>query len=153
MRVFKCKVEKFFKTQTTLSAVLQRLTNFKVEELADAASKGAVWIQKNSRGKILRIRRIDENVMPKDLISFYFDKKVLNLPTLKKLELLYEDRNYGIWIKPAGVVSQGSQASDHASLLRYVEIVKKRKSILCTDWTVKLKDLSSSPILKMRLQN
>ncbi|WP_408097676.1 RluA family pseudouridine synthase [Peredibacter sp. HCB2-198] len=130
MRIFKAPVSKFFSQRTTLGEFLQKLTKLPEQDLADAAQKGAVWIQRNAKGKTLRIRGLKEQVGPQDLIQCFYDPKVLKLPAVTESECLYEDQNYGIWIKAAGVVPQGSQAGDHASLLRYVEIARKKEVFL-----------------------
>ncbi len=130
MKIYKSQVNKIFPQQTTLGEFLLKITKFKEEDLADAALKGAVWIQRKGTGKTLRIRSLKETVYPLDVIQLFYDPKVLKLPTVSKLVSLFENDHYGIWIKPAGVVPQGSQAGDHASLLRYVEKVKKKEVFL-----------------------
>jgi tRNA pseudouridine32 synthase/23S rRNA pseudouridine746 synthase len=107
-----------------------KLTNLTPTQYGDAANKGGVWIQRNGKGKIQRIRSLKETVSPQDIVQVFFDPKVLGLPEVTNLSAVYEDENYGVWIKPAGVVPQGSQASDHASLLRYVEKVRNKEVYL-----------------------
>lgn len=121
MKTYKTEVKKFFPQRTTLGELLMKLTKLTPAQLGDAATKGAVWIQRQGRGKILRIRILNETITPEDIVQFNYDPKVLSLPEVTHLDSLYTDENYGVWIKPAGVVPQGSPASDHASVLRYVE--------------------------------
>jgi tRNA pseudouridine32 synthase/23S rRNA pseudouridine746 synthase len=121
MKIYKSQVKKFFSQETSLGEFLLKLTPLNPKELGDVAQKGGVWIQKRGKGKILRARVLKGLVHPEDLIQVFYDPKVLKLPEIKNLEPIYESQHYGIWIKPAGVVPQGSQTSDHASLLRYVE--------------------------------
>ncbi len=130
MKIFRGQVRKFFSQSIPLGDLLFKLTPLRPEELVEVANKGGVWIQKRGKGKILRIRNLKENVSPDDVISVYYDPKVLALPEIKHLDCLYEDLNYGVWVKPAGVVPQGSEASDHASVLRYVEKFKKKEVYL-----------------------
>ena len=130
MKVFKSSVGKYFSSSIGLGEFLIKLTQLSPEDVLDSALKGAVWIQRRGKGKILRIRNLDEVVLPADQIQVFFDKKILKLPTLKDVACLYEDVNYGAWVKPAGVLAQGTQAGDHTSLLRYVEINKKREVFL-----------------------
>lgn len=130
MKVFKSQVKKYFSQRTSLGEFLLKLTPLKPLELGDAATKGAVWIQKNGKGKILRIRELNSQVSPEDIVQIFFDPKVLKLPEVPPLEPIFEDNNYGVWPKPPGVVPQGSQSSDHASLLRYVEKVKGKEVFL-----------------------
>lgn len=130
MKVYKSQVKKLFPQRTTLGDFLLKLTPLTPSQLGEAATKGAVWIQRKNKGKTLRIRGLKENLDPEDMIQLFYDPKVLNLPEVTHLEEIYEDENYGVWIKPAGVVPQGSQSSDHASLLRYVEKFKNKEVYL-----------------------
>lgn len=130
MKNYKSTVNKFFSQRTTLGEFLQKLTKLPEKEINEAASKGAVWIQRNGKGKILRIRSVNEVVGLQDVIQCFYDPKVLRLPTVSHSECIYEDKNYGIWIKPVNVVPQGTQTGDHASLLRYVEVAKKHEVFL-----------------------
>src|SRR5690606_36069028 len=114
MKIYESQVNKFSPQQTTLGDFLLKLTKLKEEDLADAALKGAVWIQRKGKGKILRIRSLKETVYPLDVIQLFYDPRVFKLPTITKLDSLFENEHYGIWVKPAGVVPQGSQAGDHA---------------------------------------
>jgi tRNA pseudouridine32 synthase/23S rRNA pseudouridine746 synthase len=107
-----------------------KLTKLTPAQQGEVAIKGGVWIQRRGKGKILRIRSLKETIEPSDIVTVNFDHKVLSIPELSDLESLYEDENYGVWIKPAGAVPQGSQASDHASVLRYVEKVKNKEVFL-----------------------
>ena len=130
MRTYKAQVKKYFPQRTTLGEVLMKMTSLPPKELGEAASKGAVWIQRGGKGKILRIRILKESVSPEDVIQLNYDPKVLRLPEVTHLDCLYEDSNYGIWVKPPGVVPQGSATSDHASLLRYVEKIRGKEVFL-----------------------
>ncbi len=124
MKTYKATVKTHFPQRTTLGEFLRKLTPLTPTQLGEVAEKGGVWIQRRGKGRILRIRVLRDAVAPEDVIYVYYDPKVLALPDLTDLTALYEDANYGVWIKPAGAVPQGSQASDHASVLRYVEKVR-----------------------------
>jgi tRNA pseudouridine32 synthase/23S rRNA pseudouridine746 synthase len=113
-----------------LSALLSFSSKLPPEKIADACAKGAVWLQKGGKGKILKERNANYSVKPQDILTFYYDPRVLSLPTLKEAECLEETKHYGVWIKKAGVVTQGTQAGDHTSLLRYVEVTKKKETFL-----------------------
>lgn len=130
MKIYKAQVKKFFSQKVSLGEFLLKLTNLKPAELGDAASKGAVWIQKKGKGKILRIRVLNDIVFPDDMIQLFYDPKVLKIPEVRDLKPIYEDENYGVWQKPAGVVPQGSQSGDHASLLRFVELHRGKEVFL-----------------------
>ena len=126
MKVFKSTV----KESVTLSALLSSSSKLPPEKISDACLKGAVWLQKGGRGKILRERNPGFMLKPTDIVTFYYDPKVLSMRTLDSAECLEETRHYGVWVKKAGVVTQGTQAGDHTSLLRYVEVARKRETFL-----------------------
>lgn len=130
MKTYKAPVKKFFSQRTALGEFLMKLTPLTPGQLGEVAMKGGVWIQRRGKGKILRIRVLKSTVDPDDIITLYYDPKVLKLPDITHLDCVYEDSNYGVWIKPAGIVPQGSQASDHASVLRYVEKYKNHEVYL-----------------------
>jgi tRNA pseudouridine32 synthase / 23S rRNA pseudouridine746 synthase len=125
MKTFTFKVSKHSPGKIKLGEILKNVTRLEFAELADAAAKGSVWHQKHSRGKILRIRSLHIELDPQDTITFYYDKRILSLPELIDAECVAENANYGVWLKLAGVMPQGTQGGDHTSLLRLIE--KKRK--------------------------
>lgn len=130
MKVYKSQVKKHFSQRTTLGEFLMKLTPLTPGQLGDAANKGAVWIQRKSRGKTLRIRSLKESIDPEDTVQIFYDPKVLKIPEVSEIEAVFENDNYGVWIKPPGVVPQGSQSSDHASLLRCVEKIRGKEVFL-----------------------
>lgn len=130
MKNYKASVNKFFSQRVSLGEFLQKLTKLPDASVQEAALKGAVWIQRGGKGKILRLRDVKEMLNLTDVIQLFYDPKVLKLPEVKESQCLFEDKNYGIWIKPVNVVPQGTQTGDHASLLRYVEIQKKQEVFL-----------------------
>ena len=129
MKTFRSKVQKVSESKASLREVLLKLTKLDEKILADAASKGAVWLQKGN-GKILRERSLTTTVLPQDTVSLFYDPRVLKLPSLTDAQCLFENENYGIWFKPAGVVPQGTQSGDHSSLLRFIELKKKKEIYL-----------------------
>lgn len=130
MRTFNIIVSKYFTEKTKLGVVLQKSTSMTPDVLADAAAKGGVWHQKGGKGKILRLRSLDILIAPEDKLTLYYDPRVLSFPELTEAKCLYETPHYGIWLKAAGVMPQGTQVSDHTSLLRYVEKFKKKEAYL-----------------------
>jgi tRNA pseudouridine32 synthase/23S rRNA pseudouridine746 synthase len=126
MRTFRIVPKGQFLEKSKLGEVLHRFTLIEFDRLADAAAKGAVWLQKKGQGKILRVRSLHLEVFPDDIITLYYDRKILSLPTLGHAECFFENNHYGVWLKDVGVVAQGTQSGDHTSLLRYVEKLRKK---------------------------
>jgi tRNA pseudouridine32 synthase/23S rRNA pseudouridine746 synthase len=87
----------------------------------DAMRKGAVWLRQGRRGaKRHRLRRATAEVRPGDLLEIYYDPKILSQePPVARM--LRDLESYSGWLKPAGLLSQGSDFGDHCSLLRQVE--------------------------------
>lgn len=130
MRTYKAKVSQFFSGPTSLGDLLQRLTPLNQDDLQDAATKGAIWYQRQGKGKILRVRTLSAALKPEDQIVFYYDPKILKLPEFNNPVRLEDNKHYSIWIKPAGIMSQGTQTGDHTSLLRAVEKMKGKEVYL-----------------------
>ncbi|MFA5583372.1 MAG: RluA family pseudouridine synthase [Bacteriovoracaceae bacterium] len=130
MKIYKTIVNKHFTTKTSALEVLVKISKQKEDLLIDAALKGAVWLQEKSKGKILRLRDLSVILDPSDTISFFYDHRVLAIETLEEGSCLFENSHYGIWFKPAGIITQGTQAGDHSSLMRYIEKTKNRQIYL-----------------------
>jgi len=97
----------------------------KFKSIKSACEKGAVWIEDFKSKKKLRVRDWNSKINLEDKLFFHFDPKVLELPEILPPECLLDNKNYGVWFKEVGIVSQGTQFGDHTSLLRYLEKNKK----------------------------
>ena len=130
MRTYQCIVKKYFPQGASLGEVLIKMTKLEIDILKLATLYGAVWIQFKGTGKIDRLRNIREKIAADDKIWLYLDQKVLELPPFENPELIEEFKHYGVWWKPAGILSQGTQTGDHRSLLRAIELEKKKQVYL-----------------------
>jgi tRNA pseudouridine32 synthase/23S rRNA pseudouridine746 synthase len=106
---------------------LARISQLPKARLKDAMAKGAVWLKRGNKTK--RLRRATFQPLPGDELSLYYNPEVLALKP-PQAELLADERHYSVWIKPAGLLAQGSQEGDHCSLLRQVELMLKRDVFL-----------------------
>lgn len=85
--------------------------------LKDAMNKGAVQLV----GKpIKRLRRAQFMLKAGDSLLLHYDDDILQRQCAPA-ELLFDERDYSIWFKPAGMLSQGNEWGDHLSLLRFAE--------------------------------
>src|SRR5687767_385570 len=112
--------------ELALSA-LARISQLPKGRLKDAMAKGAVWLKRGNKTK--RLRRATFKPLPGDELSLYYNPEVLALKA-PQAELLADEKYYSVWIKPAGLLAQGSQEGDHCSLLRQVELKLKRDVFL-----------------------
>ena len=70
---------------------------------------------------MLRTRRAQGELRHGDRIELYYDPNILKLTVNITPICLFKSNHYSVWIKPAGVLAQGTKFGDHISLLRHVE--------------------------------
>src|SRR5690554_7012484 len=80
------------------------------QRIKDAMAKGACWW--TQKGK--------QVLKPGTRIQLFYDDQVLARQP-EEPELLENKGRYTVWVKPHGLLSQGSQWGDHCSLLRLAE--------------------------------
>jgi len=93
----------------------------------DAMTKGAAWLTRDKHQK--RLRRATFTGRPGDKLSLYYDAEVLSR-VAPQPQLLTDEKRYSVWVKPAGLLAQGTQTGDHCSLLRLCELQLKREVFL-----------------------
>ena len=114
-------------------------TGLSKQLLKNYAQKGAVWIQrnttKNRASKPERLRRLKRVVSDQDILDFYYNPQLLNqVPTPPTLVADFID--YSVWIKPRGMLSQGSKWSDHTALYRWIEMNYQPNGQIRQAWIV-----------------
>jgi tRNA pseudouridine32 synthase/23S rRNA pseudouridine746 synthase len=99
---------------------LYRHTGISKRKLKEAMTKGAVWLRRG-RGKLKRLRRATTSLQIGDELTLHYDPELLQRtpPTATRL---WQSREYSLWYKPPGLLSQGNEYGDHVSLLRQVEL-------------------------------
>ena len=89
-------------------------------KVKDAMNKGAVWI-KRSKGKLNRLRTATASLRPGDQLELYYDAELLaKKPPISRR--LADREQYSIWLKPAGLLAQGTLYGDHCSLMRQADL-------------------------------
>lgn len=114
-------------TSKAVDALSEASPDLSRQKIKDAMAKGACWW--THKGKRLRLRRATKELKPGIRLQLYYDGKVLE----KKPEnpVLLEDlERYTVWLKPHGLLAQGSQWGDHCSLLRLAEVQLQRPCYL-----------------------
>jgi len=94
-------------------------TSLSKTAIKDCLKKGGVWLKTQSK-KEHRIRKAKLVLKPQDKISIYYDDSILQL-SVPAPQCLFSCKQYSIWHKPAGLLSQGTRYGDHCSLLRFAE--------------------------------
>ncbi len=102
-----------------LCDVLAVKTGLPKGRIKSAMLCGAVWHQ-NPNSRMRRVRRATKAVRSGDHIAIYYDESILKLrpPSAKCLR---DEQRYSIWLKPAGLLTQGGLFGDHCALTRQVE--------------------------------
>lgn len=85
--------------------------------LKDAMLKGAVlWFNK----PVKRLRRAQTQLPAGAKLALNYDADLLQRQTPPAI-LLFDQREYSVWFKPPGMLSQGNEWGDHLSLVRFAE--------------------------------
>ncbi|WP_281559915.1 RNA pseudouridine synthase [Thalassomonas sp. RHCl1] len=89
-----------------------------VAELKQAINKGALWL---TRGKhTQRLRRVKKPLKAQDVLHFYYNRQVL-AQEVPPAQLISDFKDYSVWYKPYGMLSQGSKWSDHCTISRWAQ--------------------------------
>lgn len=101
------------------------------DTLLDAAAKGAVWVQRNKNKRLqkpVRIRSFDQIVNGDRVLVNYAPQVLAQQPPLPTL--VADEKNYSVWDKPAGLLSQGSKWSDHCTITSTVQQIHNKRALL-----------------------
>lgn len=114
----------------TVSACLAQHTGLSRRVVKDAMLKGCVWLAKSAPAgrngggaRLRRVRRASTPVRAGDRLELYYDAGVLAREAPQAI-CLVERRQYSVWYKPPGLLTQGNRYGDHCALLRQVEQVQ-----------------------------
>jgi tRNA pseudouridine32 synthase / 23S rRNA pseudouridine746 synthase len=110
---------------TSLVELVQDKTKTSSALAAKLIEYGAVKLKLRSKGSFQRIRDPKYKLHSTDLIEACIDEKVLSLKPFINPLCLFECAHYGVWFKPANIMSQGTDAGDQTSLLYGIEKVGK----------------------------
>ena len=113
---------------------------FSKQALKNYALKGAVWLTEKATGRTKpkkpeRLRRLKKILSPGDKIDFHYHSEVLN-NDIPKPTLIADFETYSVWLKPRGMLSQGSKWGDHTALYRWVEMHYKPNQQSRQSWIV-----------------
>jgi len=119
--------------------LLAEQTSLSKQLLKNYAQKGSVWIQRNAADnqsrKPERLRRLKKVVAEQDTLDFYYNPQLLNQEPAPPT-LVADFIDYSVWIKPRGMLSQGSKWADHTALYRWIEINYQPNGKIRQAWIV-----------------
>jgi tRNA pseudouridine32 synthase/23S rRNA pseudouridine746 synthase len=104
------KVSDYLASETGLSKVSTK----------DAMNKGSVWVGRE-KGGLRKLRKATALLSSGMRIEFHYDEALLAIVP-PQARCLIDRKDYSVWVKPAGLVSQGTMYGDHCSLIRQAEI-------------------------------
>lgn len=104
----------------TACAMLAQAAGLSKLRVKDAMRKGAVWCKRAGAGE-QRLRRAQAIPPAGSTLALYYDAELLvRVPPLA--ECVYDSARFSVWLKPAGLMTQGTRFGDHCSLLRQAEV-------------------------------
>ena len=104
---------------------LEKYSKLSKSVLKKVLNNGSVWLRLEGKSKLKCNRRATQALTKESLIEFYYDPKLMNLD-LPPAKILFDQREWGLWYKPTGMLSQGNEFGDHGSILRLVEKTKNK---------------------------
>ena len=106
------------------STLLAEATGLSINKIKQAMQKGALWIEDDK--SIRRLRRAKKTLAIGNHLHFYYNPEILDISPPSP-GLLVDESDYSIWIKPRGLLSQGSKWGDHCTITRWVEVNDKKQ--------------------------
>jgi tRNA pseudouridine32 synthase/23S rRNA pseudouridine746 synthase len=104
---------------------LEKYSKLSKSTLKKVLNNGGVWVRLFNNSKLARSRRATLDLNTESHVELYYDPKLVNMIIPKGLEVL-KSREWGLWYKPSGLLSQGTEFGDHCSILRQVEKAKNK---------------------------
>ena len=104
---------------------LEKHSQLSKSTLKKVLNNGGVWVSHFNKSKLSRNRRATLELNLESFVEFYYDPKLTNMEIPKASELT-KFRDWGLWYKPRGLLSQGTEFGDHCSILRQIEKTKNK---------------------------
>lgn len=108
---------------------LEKHTKLSKSILKKTLNNGAVWVKKLETSKRLKTRRATAPLTLQSHVEFYFDPKLHSMNVPESREVM-PHKEWGLWYKPPGLLSQGTDFGDHLSILRQVEKAKGKAYLI-----------------------
>ncbi|MFA6235830.1 MAG: RluA family pseudouridine synthase [Bacteriovorax sp.] len=120
-----------FKKQVTsgdplvLIEFLEKHSGLSKTMLKKVLNNGSVWVRLFKTAKLARNRRATQELTEESSVEFYYDPKLAAMTVPVAIEV-FKSREWGLWYKPQGLLSQGTEFGDHCSILRQIEKAKNK---------------------------
>jgi tRNA pseudouridine32 synthase/23S rRNA pseudouridine746 synthase len=98
--------------------LLAKASDLSIAQVKKVMQKGAVWLT-DDKGTH-RIRRAKKSLSPGSTLHFYHNPEILQSEIPPPL-LIADEGEYSVWVKPRGVLSQGTKWGDHNAINRWIE--------------------------------
>jgi len=100
-------------------------SNLSKSILKKVLNNGGVWVRLFKNAKLVRNRRATQEINLESTVEFYYDPKLTSMEIPEAKEV-FKSREWGLWYKPQGLLSQGTEFGDHCSILRQIEKAKSK---------------------------
>ena len=104
--------------------LLAEASGLSIGQIKQAMQKGAVWLDDGRATR--RLRRVKKTLAIGYKLHFYYNPEVLDI-VIPAPVLVADEGEYSVWIKPRGVLSQGSKWGDHCTITRWIETHDKQQ--------------------------
>lgn len=104
---------------------LEKYSKLSKSTLKKVLNNGGVWVRLFNNSKLVRNRRATHEITLESLVEFYYDPKLTSMIVPEGKEV-FKSREWGLWYKPQGLLSQGTEFGDHCSILRQIEKAKNK---------------------------
>lgn len=121
-------MKRYFFTAKTSSLLGETLTqHIKLDSrtILKMIQFGAVKVRPSGKKNWGRIRDPNFELKSNDELQAFYEPHVLNSDPFVGIKIIEETKNYAICVKPAGIMSQGTDAGDHRSVLYAFEMLGK----------------------------
>ncbi len=103
---------------------LSAYTALSKQTIKDAMAKGAVSLQEGSKRRV--IRRKPSKLLAGQIVHLFYNADILTQQP-QTPRLIADEKDYSVWCKPRGMLSQGSRWGDHCSIARAASIQLDRQ--------------------------
>ncbi len=86
-------------------------------KIKQTISLGGLWIKSGPKRK--RVKKIKTQLQNSEFVEFFYDSNLV-LPEMDHVQEIYKGHGFGVWYKPAGIVSDSTPYSDQGCLTKFI---------------------------------